>query len=165
VSGDAGGTGKPAPQVFRFPVEAGHVMAFARALGDDDPGRVELGIHTPREPFVTPLTFPIAADVYDPECRRRPRPGADWVGTDAGLGESDGSGFHAEQHFEFHRHPIAGETLWVRRRPPGRTWEREGSRGGRLRFVETVTEYVDAADQPVVTARWISVRTERAVSG
>jgi hypothetical protein len=71
-----------------------------------------------------------------------------------------GAGFHAEQAFEYHRHPRAGEELFATVLP-GRTWEKEGRRAGRLEFHETVTEYRDSAGELVVTATWVSVSTER----
>jgi hypothetical protein len=73
----------------------------------------------------------------------------------------EGSGLlHAEQVFEYHRHPRAGEELFATVRP-GRTWSKDGRRAGRLEFHETVTEYRDAQGELVVTATWVSVSTER----
>ena len=46
---------------------------------------------------------------------------------------------------------------------PGKTWEREGRRGGKLTFSETITEYLDQNDELVITARSVGVRTERVV--
>ena len=69
-------------------------------------------------------------------------------------------GFHAEQVFEYHRPPRPGDVLTATVRE-GRTWQKDGRRGGRLRFSETVTEYVDQEGAPVVTATWVSVSTER----
>ena len=66
----------------RFPVEAGHVLAFARSLGADDPWA---GL--PRTGDAAPPTFVIAAAQFDPEYPLRPRPGVPWHGSggDAGL--------------------------------------------------------------------------------
>ena len=44
---------------------------------------------------------------------------------------------------------------------PGETWEREGRRGGKLHFSETLHEYRDESGELVVTARMVGVRTER----
>ena len=52
----------------RFPVEAGHVLAFARALGAADP---PAGL--PAEGDAAPPTFAIASAQFDPEYRLRPR--------------------------------------------------------------------------------------------
>ncbi|HEX8804161.1 MAG TPA: hypothetical protein VF743_08205, partial [Acidimicrobiales bacterium] len=47
----------------------------------------------------------------------------------------------------------------------GRTWEKQGRRGGTLTFAETVTEYRDADGELVVTATSVGVRTERVPEG
>ena len=46
---------------------------------------------------------------------------------------------------------------------PGKTWEKEGKRGGKLVFSESVTEYRDQNGELVVTARGVGVRTEKVV--
>jgi hypothetical protein len=46
---------------------------------------------------------------------------------------------------------------------PGKTWEKEGRRSGKLVFSETVTEYRDQNGELVITARGVGVRTERPV--
>ena len=73
-----------------------------------------------------------------------------------------GGGLHAEQHFEYHRHLRPGDVLSAKT-TPGKTWEREGRRGGKLMFSESVTEYHDQNGELVITARSIGVRTERVV--
>ncbi len=44
---------------------------------------------------------------------------------------------------------------------PGKTWEKEGKRAGKLVFSETITEYRDQNGELVITARGVGVRTER----
>jgi hypothetical protein len=46
---------------------------------------------------------------------------------------------------------------------PGKTWEKEGRRSGKLVFSESVTEYRNQDGDLVVTARGVGVRTERPV--
>ena len=46
---------------------------------------------------------------------------------------------------------------------PGKTWEKEGKRSGKLIFSESVTEYRDQNGDLVITARGVGVRTERPV--
>jgi acyl-CoA thioesterase FadM len=70
-------------------------------------------------------------------------------------------GLHAEQHFEYHRHLRPGDVLRSETRP-GKTWEKEGRRAGKLVFSEMITEYRDQDDELVITARSVGVRTERA---
>ena len=43
----------------------------------------------------------------------------------------------------------------------GKSWEKQGRRSGLLKFREIVQEYRDEAGELVVTARLVSVRTER----
>ena len=71
-----------------------------------------------------------------------------------------GGGFHAEQSFTFHRHPQAGEQLTATVRP-GKRWAKEGRRGGRLLFTETITDFTDPSGELVVSASFVSVGTER----
>ncbi len=136
----------------RFPVEAGHVLAFARALGADDPPG---GL--PGAGEVAPPTFLIAAAQFDSEHPLRPRPGVRWHGSggDAGLVTEGAGGLHAEQHFVYHRPVRVGDVL-VGATRPGQEWEKHG-RSGRLRFREQITEFRDEAGELVVTARSVSV--------
>ncbi len=92
----------------RFPVEAGHVLAFTRALGGADPAD-----ELPAVGDVAPSTFAIAAAQFDPEYPLRPRPGTPWHGSggDAGLVTEGAGGLHAEQHFTYHRAVRVGDVL------------------------------------------------------
>jgi hypothetical protein len=85
----------------------------------------------------------------------------------AGGGEKKTSGaaaggLHAEQHFTYHRQLKPGDVLTATT-SPGKTWEKQGKRAGKLVFSETITEYRDADGQLVVTARGVGVRTERVI--
>ncbi len=139
----------------RFPVEAGHVLTFARALGAADPAS---GL--PAVGDAAPPTFAIASALFDPDYPLRPRPGAPWHGSggDPGLVTEGAGGLHAEQHFTYHRPVRVGDVLagltW-----PGREWDKHG-RSGRLRFREQITEFRDEAGELVVTVRSVSVRRE-----
>jgi hypothetical protein len=137
----------------RFPVGAGHVLTFARALGAADAPLPSAG-------DAVPPTFAMASAQFDPDYPLRPRPGARWHGSggDAGLITDGAGGLHAEQHFTYHRPIRVGDVLACATRP-GEEWEKQG-RSGRLRFREQITEYRDAAGELVVTARSVSVRQE-----
>ena len=74
--------------------------------------------------------------------------------------EAAGGGLHAEQHYVYHRHPKPGDVLTATVKP-GKKWEKQGKRSGKLLFSETVTEYRDQTGELVVTARSIGVQTER----
>jgi hypothetical protein len=147
---------------FPFPVEAGHVLMFARALGDETYGN-------PTHPRArtAPPTFVAAVAQFDPEWAHRPRPGEPWRGSGAGPGtpvENTGGGtsLHAEQHYEYHRAVRAGEVLTVER-SPGRSWQKQSSRAGLLRFEEEVTTFTDTDGKAVCTATRVRVITEKPV--
>ncbi len=86
-----------------FPVEAGHILMFARAIGDENP--TYLG-----ESALAPPTFTMASAHHDPDYLLRPKQGEEWFGSGAGAGvmPEGGGGLHAEQHFEYHRPVRAG---------------------------------------------------------
>jgi len=154
-----------------FPVEAGHIMMFARAIGDTnpvyDPARAA---DTPVGGVIAPPTFVVAAAQYDPTYPLRPRPGEPWMGsgsTPSGTAGTAGSGggdrsrrLHAEQHFEYHRPLKAGDVLIPDRRE-GERWQKQGKRGGTLQFIESIVEYRNKAGELVITARSVSVVTSR----
>jgi hypothetical protein len=158
--------------IERFPVEATHILMFARAIGDPNPAYSdpESAEAQAAGGIVAPPTFANAGAQFDPEYPLRPKYGQPWFGsgkTPSGVtSESSGgmsSGLHAEQIFEYHQ-PIRPGMVLATTSRPGATWERESRRGGKLLFSESITEYVDAATgEPVVTAHTVGVRTERPV--
>jgi hypothetical protein len=150
--------------VIRLPVEPGHMLTFARAIGDHDPA-YQAALADPDGRAVAPPTFVMASAHFDDDYPLRPKPGEEWFGSGAGPGTAreGGGGLHAEQHFEYHRPVRAGDVLTAETRP-GRSWEKKG-RAGLLRFTETVTEYRDAGGDLVVTARSVGVVPEGPVSG
>ena len=162
--------------VKRFPVEAGHILMFARSIGDPNPvyEDEEHARGTEAGAIIAPPTFVQASAQFDPDYFLRPKPGQPWFGSgkeptgvtrEAGSGGGGGGGgLHAEQHYEYHRPLRAGDVLTATT-TPGTTWEKEGRRAGKLVFSESVTEYRDQDGELVVTARGIGVRTERPVEG
>jgi hypothetical protein len=153
---------------FEFPVDRSAIMLFARSLGDirpefsdpNDPATKALG------GMVTPPTFVQSSAHWQPDYPldiTRPRKGPPTQPRgEGGGGGGLGRGLHAEQHYEYH-HPIhPGDTLTVTSRP-GERWEKQGRRGGKLLFSESVTEYRNQDGVLCVTARSIGVQTERAV--
>ena len=159
----------------RFPIEAGHIMLFARAVGDDNKIYADADYAKTTEPgsIIAPPTFTMASMQFDPDAPLRPRPGKPWLGSGkepTGIqrssggsgGSGGGGGLHAEQHFEYHRHLKPGDVLTAINKP-GKTWEKEGRRSGKLVFSETVTEYRDQNGELVITTRSVGVRTERPV--
>ena len=161
----------------RFRVEAGHIMLFARAVGDANSIYYDEDYASGTEPggIIAPPTFVQASAQFDEGYVLRPVIGKPWFGSgkeptgvkrESGAGASGGggggTGLHAEQHYEYHRQLRPGDVLHAKV-SAGKTWEREGRRGGKLTFSETITEYLDQNEELVVTARSVGVRTERVV--
>lgn len=148
-----------------FPVEATHIMMFARAIGDLNPA-----FHNPESDeakasggVVAPPTFPMAAAQFDPDNPLIPRPDTPWFGSGktAGFAREGGTGgLHAEQIFEYQRPVRPGDRLTGTARE-GRSWEKQSRSGGTLTFTEKITDYVDAADELVVSVTMVTVMTER----
>ena len=154
--------------VERFPVEEGHVAAFARSIGDAN--RAYYGPDA-----VAPPTFVQASAQWDEDYPLRPKIGGQWWGSGRGPGGAPsfgggqsgssgggGTGLHAEQHYEYARPVRVGDVLTATVLP-GKTWEKEGRRAGKLVFSETVIEFRDQNGELVVTARGVGVRTEKPV--
>lgn len=163
--------------VDRFPVEASHIMMFARSVADDNQIYYDEDYAKGTEPggIIAPPTFAQSSAQFDPVYFLRPKVGEPWFGSggeatgikrdssgEGGGGGGSGGGLHAEQHFEYHRHIGPGDVLTATNKP-GKTWEKEGKRSGKLIFSETVTEYRDQHGELVITARGVGVRTERPV--
>jgi hypothetical protein len=158
--------------VERFPVEAGHIMLFARSVGDTNDIYYDEDYAKGTEPggIIAPPTFVQASSQFDPDNSLRPTIGQPWFGSSkepTGVkresgGGGGGGGLHAEQHFEYHRHLRPGDVLRSVNKP-GEKWERQSKRAGTLKFSESITEYYDQNDELVITARSVGVQTERPV--
>ncbi len=158
--------------VDRFPIEASHILMFARSVGDPNP--IYDPSQTDAADIVAPPTFAQASAQFDPDYFLRPKIGQPWFGSgkeptgvkrEPKEGESSGAsagGLHAEQHFTYHRQLRPGDVL-TGTVLPGATWEKEGKRSGKLVFSETITEYRDQDGELVITARGVGVRTERVI--
>lgn len=155
---------------WRFPVEAGHIMLFARALGDSNPiyfdeeyARISLcgGV-------IAPPTFLAAQLHFDPDFSMRPGPGQPWLGSgrnpsglpDGGKGLPGVGSLHAEQHYHYCR-PIRPGDVLTRTFIPGTQWGKIGSRGGRLSFSDRHIEWRDQEGDLVATERVVSVRASQ----
>ena len=159
--------------VEKFPVEASHILMFARSVGDYNEIYADEGYAQTTEPgsIIAPPTFVQASAQFDPDYFLRPKPGTPWFGSgkeptgvkkEGSGGGGGGGGLHAEQHYEYHRHPKPGDVLTATVKP-GKKWEKQGKRSGKLLFSETITEYRDQNGELVVTARSVGVHTERPV--
>ncbi len=161
---------------YEFPVERTGILNFAAALGetnriywDKDYARA-----TPLGGVIAPPTFVVASALWNPSyalrgIRRIPErpapPASPGGGSAAKTGSSDSSRLlHGEQRFEYHQPLRPGMCLTASTRS-GRSWEKEGKRGGSLRFSESITEFRDEHGELVVTATGVSIITEKAVGG
>jgi hypothetical protein len=142
-----------------FPVEAAHIMLFARALGDDNPLFSDI-LHPER--LVAPPTFTECLKHFRPDFEFRPRPGVPWMGSASqptgtvAEAESDETELHAEQHFEYHLPVRPGDILTAKTRD-GKTWDKQG-RSGRMHFFEWITEFHNQDGELAVTSTLVGVR-------
>lgn len=135
---------------LRFTVEPGHVMAFARAVGE--PGMTD---SPPAPGTPVPATFTATDNQFDPAHMRGMRP----TGPLAAESTSGGSVLHAEQHFEYLEPVRVGDVLTVTHLD-GRAWDKPSRRGGQLRFREIIKEYRNQDDRLLVRVRMVLVETE-----
>ena len=106
---------------YEFPIERGHILAFARSLGEESPKYVRDGtVSGEGDHLVTaPPTFLQASVRFAPShaFRTDHSEAPTTLDRDADVHHlsEDGGGtfFHAEQHFEYRRAVVAGETLRV----------------------------------------------------
>ena len=159
--------------VDKFPIEAGHVMMFARSIGDANSTYhdEDYAKSSDQGAIIAPPTFVQSSAQFDPDYFLRPKIGKEWFGSakgptgitkkeGGGGGGGGGGGLHAEQHYVYHRQLKVGDVLTATTKP-GKSWEKEGRRGGKLMFSESVTEYRDQSGELVVTATGVGVQTER----
>ncbi|WP_432985455.1 FAS1-like dehydratase domain-containing protein [Dactylosporangium sp. CA-233914] len=151
-----------------FPVEWGHVMTFARAVGDEHEMYRLDGLRDASS-VTAPPTFVAAYVHFDEDWPLRPRPGRPWLGSGrnpSGVTAEDDDAknlLHAEQRFEYHAPVRPGDVLTVTE-SPGETWTKVGRRGGLLAFTQKVQEFRNQHGQLVVTATSTGVVTERTAS-
>lgn len=132
---------------FEWVVERGKIAEFARACLSDDPAH--LGPDA-----VAPPTFPQTATTFwEPE------------GSRGGIDEpfDPQRVLHGEQEFTYTRPLRAGEVLTGQTRLAD-YYEKEGRRGGVMRFAVYETEFLDASGEVVCTARATRIETARAAT-
>jgi hypothetical protein len=132
---------------YDFLIEAGKVAEFAKATKSSRREYQALSNSS------IPPTFLFTAGTF-------------WAPVDADP-SGDGIGLdltrilHAEEEFVFHGPPpAAGSHLKVTPRI-GEPYEKQGSRGGRLKFVEIVNEFRDLDGRLVAEQKSLLVETER----
>lgn len=165
---------------YEFPVDLTSIMLFASAIGETNPIYYDevYAAGTPLGRVIGPPSFASAGAHWDPDyflkgVRKipppKPRPETKAKGDAGGGGGSGGGGglsrvLHGEQRFVYHKPMSPGMRLTVTSHP-GKTWEKEGRRGGTMRFSETVTEYRDEKGELVTTAVSVGIVTGKAVEG
>ena len=140
---------------FELPVTEEAVNDFALAVGSDDPVHFdadaarEQGFPAQLAPptFTTRQIFPV------PREEREQRLGAnlDYARV-----------LHGEQEFVYKRLPVAGETLQGRMRI-SKDFEKEGKRGGSMRFVTYESVFKDSEGEEVLTAYYTLLQTAKDV--
>lgn len=138
---------------FTFPVEAGHALMFARALGE----------HGSEPISATAPTFLVAGAQFDPNYEMRPHPDRPWLGDNDAPPPPPGEEIFlaAERHFEFERAVKVGDILHAETKP-GRQWTKPSGKG-ELRFSEQITTYHDENNALVATMRSVAVRLPEAM--
>jgi N-terminal half of MaoC dehydratase len=148
---------------LRVRIEASAIGVFARALHDENPvfrserAAMEQGDFTTR-PAPPTFTFVVAHSGADPDLQ--PADGRGRLGPPDGLATEDGSSrdglyLHGEQHFTYHRQPMAGDVLEGRMRV-SEPMVKAGSRG-RMEVTFMDTEWRDPDGAPAVTERIVSI--------
>jgi hypothetical protein len=128
-----------------MPIERGKVREFARACLDDNPEYAEASDPPVPPTFLTVRNFWMSA-ATSPLAR---------VGLDLHRL------LHGGEEYVFHGPPPrAGEELTFRTRVDA-VYEKEGRRGGTMTFVETVTEFRDAAGTLRAECRSTAIETGR----
>ena len=148
---------------LRVRLEPSAIGIFARAFHDENPVFRSAAAAAERGGFATvpaPPTFTFAVahsgaypDLQPPEGRGRLGP-PDGIATDDGSAR-DGLYLHGEQHFTYHRQPMAGDVLDGRMRVSA-PMEKTGSRG-RMEVTFMDTEWRDPDGVPVVSERIVSI--------
>ena len=69
--------------IKRFPIEAGHIMMFARSVGDDNQIYYDADYAKKTEPgtIIAPPTFVQSSAQFDPDYFLRPKVGQPWFGS------------------------------------------------------------------------------------
>lgn len=146
-------TGAAPALAFDLPIEAGKVKEFAVAVGENNPlyfdpdAAREIGIPD----CVAPPTFSVTQIWQVSREERESRLGAnlDYARV-----------LHGEQEFVYARLPLVGEVLKGQMRI-SKDFEKEGKRGGSMRFVTYETIFTDAAGEEVLRSYYTLIQTAK----
>ena len=148
---------------LRVRLEASAIGVFARALHDENPVFRSDRAAAERGGFATvpaPPTFTFVMAHAGAHPDLQPADGRGRLGPPDGLATEDGYSrdglyLHGEQHFTYHRQPMAGDVLQGRMRV-SEPMAKAGSRG-RMEVTFMDTEWRDPDGTPVVTERIVSI--------
>lgn len=127
-----------------MPIERGKIREFARATQSRNPA------YDGPDAVILPTFLTTAGNFWST--------GARPIGE---LGFDLRRVLHGEEEFEFFGPlPRAGQTLTAASRL-GEQWEKEGKRGGVMRFAKLVTEYRDQAGELVAEQRTTIIETAK----
>lgn len=130
---------------YEMPIERGKVREFARAT------QSRHADYQGEAPLIPPTFLTSARLVWEPRSEA----------PIAKLGFDMRRILHGEEEYVFHGPPPrAGQTLTVETRLDGE-WEKQGKRGGTMRFARVVNEFRDAAGRLVAEQRSVIVETAR----
>ena len=138
---------------FDLPVTEEKVKEFAMAVGENNPvfhdadAAREAGLPGP----LAPPTFSVTQIFQVPREEREERLGA---------GLDYARVLHGEQEFVIKRLPLAGELLKGTMRI-AKDFEKEGKRGGSMRFVTYESKFADSEGDEVLTACYTLIQTAK----
>jgi acyl dehydratase len=164
---------------YTFHVDLTSIMLFAACLGETNKMYYdeEYATKTPVGGVISPPTFPTAASHWNPRAGLRgvrripeappePKPAAARRAESTGGGGAAGGNLsrllHGEQRFAWHKPMRPGMKLSVTT-ARGKSWTKEGKRGGSMQFSESITEYRDEDGDLVCTATSVGIITGKAV--
>ena len=125
-----------------FPLERGKIREFAKAIKEDDPvfSEIEAARNAGFGNIPIPITYPQVLKHFAEKKHEIKYP------------FSNEKLLHGEYAVEYHRHPVAGETLWVSSCIVD-AFEKGGKRGGKMKFVIVEQRFRDEQKKDVLTVR------------
>ena len=140
---------------FDLPISPEKVAEFATAVGEDNPVYFDADVAATQgfPSQLAPPTFTVTQIFRVPREEREEQLGAnlDYARV-----------LHGEQEFVYKRLPVAGETLKGTMRI-SKDFEKEGKRGGTMRFVTYETTYTDDQGEEVLSAYYTLLQTAKDV--
>jgi hypothetical protein len=139
--------------LFELPVERGAIKDFALAVGEDNPVffEADAAMTEGLPEVVAPPTFTVRQIFSVPREEREGR-----LGTNLDYARV----LHGEQEFVYRRLPAAGEVLTGRLRV-SKDFEKEGQRGGAMRFVTYESVFTDSEGEEVLRAYYTLIQTAK----